>query len=97
LVSPSAELTEQTDIWRCGIIFTEIAFRIVTGVYQIPFDEEPYKHQQINDIVNNIINNGLRPTLPAETPSQWSSLINRMLSVDPLKRPTIFQIMKELQ
>jgi len=82
--------TAASDIYSMGIIFWEVANRIVTGKYAQPYSE--YKHIQFDfQIVVQAAKSDLRPTIPPKCPPPFTQLINALLHKTQSERPSLTQ------
>ena len=43
-----------------------------------------------------VLNNGLRPSIPKKTPENWVKLMRRCWDQDPIKRPSFREILRDL-
>lgn len=72
------------DVYSFGIVMSEIASR------KLPF------HDYSGSLSKAIIN-GLRPTIPADTPTEWVEMMQRCWHDNPQHRPSFEQIVMCLQ
>jgi serine/threonine protein kinase len=79
------EFTFASDIYSIGILMWEISSA------QLPFND--YEHDY--DLAIKIVN-GMRPEIISGTPLEYSKLIEQCWDADPLKRPSINTLGKEL-
>jgi serine/threonine protein kinase len=79
--------TEKADVYAFGIILWEILTRL-----------EPYEEKEPMQIVVEVVNDGLRPTLPADcADSPLVPLMKDCWHTDPEKRPPFVKIVARLQ
>ncbi|XP_049848094.1 uncharacterized protein LOC126311189 [Schistocerca gregaria] len=79
--------TELSDMYSVGIIFWEIAYLILKGHYQRPYEE----YQSIVfdfQIIVQVSKKNTRPTIPNTCPEPLKNLIERLWSPDPKNRLT---------
>ncbi|MBP9726570.1 MAG: protein kinase [Gammaproteobacteria bacterium] len=74
-----------TDIYATGVIFWEIATR-----------KKPYEGKTLAQLIKDLTN-GKREKIPAETPQQFAALITRCWAQRAEDRPTIENIVKNMQ
>ncbi|GBB89197.1 hypothetical protein RclHR1_01590002 [Rhizophagus clarus] len=79
------EFTFASDIYSIGVLMWEISFA------QSPFND--YEHDY--DLAIKIVN-GMRPKITPGIPLEYSKLIKQCWDADPLKRPSINTLGKEL-
>ncbi|RIA86995.1 kinase-like domain-containing protein [Glomus cerebriforme] len=80
------EYTFASDIYSFGILMWEIS----SG--QTPFNN--YEHNY--DLAMKIVN-GMRPKIISGTPSEYKKLMKQCWDADPLKRPDMFTLSKEIK
>lgn len=92
-VITSQNYTEMADVFSFGIILWEIAAR-----------EPPYRSNFLfeKDISGaqvslEVVNNNLRPKIPKNTPEHFARLMIRCWDRNPLKRPSFYEIIKDLE
>jgi len=84
-----------SDIYSLGIIFWEVANRVVTGKYAQPYSE--YKHIQFDfQIVVQAAQQDLRPTIPPRCPPPFTQLIQTLQHKQQEERPRLTQIAQAL-
>ncbi|RWW22479.1 hypothetical protein BHE74_00009100 [Ensete ventricosum] len=69
------------DVFSFGIVMWEI----LTG-------EEPYANMHYGAIIGGIVNNTLRPPVPATCDPEWRKLMEQCWAPDPVQRPSFTQI-----
>ncbi|KAK1366749.1 hypothetical protein POM88_042310 [Heracleum sosnowskyi] len=82
----SSRVSEKVDIYSFGIAMWEI----LTG-------EEPYANMHCGAIIGGIVNNTLRPPVPAHCDAEWRNLMEECWSPDPTLRPSFTEITNRLQ
>ncbi|KAF8033867.1 hypothetical protein BT93_C0208 [Corymbia citriodora subsp. variegata] len=78
-------VSEKVDVYSFGIVMWEL----LTG-------EEPYADLDAKHMIGGIVNNTLRPQVPASCDPEWKSLMERCWSSEPSERPSFTEIVKEL-
>lgn len=76
----------QVDVFSFGIVLWEL----LTG-------EEPYRDMHHGAIIGGIVNNTLRPTIPAWCDPAWRALMERCWAQDQKARPSFKEISDELR
>lgn len=88
--------TAKSDIFSIGIVLWELVARCIYGVHRSPY----YEYKDGIDFEFQIFirtsKQGLRPTLPPNTPPGLSDLITWMWQSDPKKRPNSLQVLDKL-
>eukprot|EP01112_Ceratiomyxa_fruticulosa_P009777 TRINITY_DN2565_c0_g2_i1.p1 TRINITY_DN2565_c0_g2~~TRINITY_DN2565_c0_g2_i1.p1 ORF type:complete len:315 (+),score=51.74 TRINITY_DN2565_c0_g2_i1:796-1740(+) len=87
--------TVQSDIYSMGIIIYEIVTRIMNGKYMRPYSE--YKHVELDFQIVLSAANGLRPTLPENTPQVIAGLYRTCVSAEPSDRLDCNNILETLK
>lgn len=77
----SNKVSEKVDVFSFGIVLWEI----LTG-------EEPYANMHYGAIIGGIVNNSLRPLIPASCDPEWRRLMEQCWAPDPHQRPSFTQI-----
>jgi len=87
--------TDSSDMWSAGIVLWEIARRVVVGKYEAPYHEFNIKidFQILYQVAEKLI----RPTIPKSCPSAWVDAINSCLQSKPEDRATAAQLTAALQ
>ncbi|XP_020593371.1 uncharacterized protein LOC110033658 [Phalaenopsis equestris] len=82
----TSKVSEKVDIFSFGIVLWEI----LTG-------EEPYATMHYGAIIGGIVNNSLRPLIPASCDPDWRRLMEQCWAPDPQQRPSFTQIANRLR
>lgn len=82
----SIRVSEKVDVFSFGIAMWEI----LTG-------EEPYANMHCGAIIGGIVNNTLRPSIPARCDTEWRKLMEECWSPDPALRPSFSDITVRLR
>ncbi|XP_048568977.1 uncharacterized protein LOC125550109 isoform X2 [Triticum urartu] len=82
----SSKVSEKVDVFSFGIVLWEI----LTG-------EEPYANMHYGAIIGGIVNNTLRPPVPANCGPDWRRLMEQCWSPDPSQRPAFTEIAARLR
>jgi len=86
--------TTKSDVYSLGVIFWEVATRVIRGQYQRPYFEYPFTMDF--QIIVQAADHQLRPTIPSDCCSRLSALITKCWDNDPVARPECNQILEEL-
>ncbi|KAK3126908.1 hypothetical protein QOZ80_7AG0565000 [Eleusine coracana subsp. coracana] len=82
----SNKVSEKVDVFSFGIVLWEI----LTG-------EEPYANMHYGAIIGGIVNNTLRPSVPASCDPEWRRLMEQCWAPDPAQRPAFTEIAGRLR
>ncbi|KAJ0231780.1 Serine-threonine/tyrosine-protein kinase [Hirschfeldia incana] len=82
----SSKVSEKVDVFSFGIVLWEI----LTG-------EEPYANMHYGAIIGGIVNNTLRPTIPAFCDDEWRRLMEQCWAPNPMARPSFTEIAGRLR
>ncbi|CAN6165972.1 unnamed protein product [Urochloa humidicola] len=82
----SNKVSEKVDVFSFGIVLWEI----LTG-------EEPYANMHYGAIIGGIVNNTLRPPVPASCDPEWRRLMEQCWAPDPAQRPAFTEIAGRLR
>jgi serine/threonine protein kinase len=88
------KFTDKTDVWAIGIILWELANRVVTGKYQLPYAEHKLKREL--QILYQVAEKNLRPTMPQCVPELLKT-IDRCLAKEPSERPSAAALHQEME
>ncbi|XP_030473067.2 uncharacterized protein LOC115690741 [Syzygium oleosum] len=78
-------VSDKVDVYSFGIVMWEL----LTG-------EKPFADLDDNHMIVGVVNNTLRPQVPASCDPEWKSLMERCWSSEPSERPSFAEIAKEL-
>ena len=78
--------TEKADVFSYGVNLWELLTR-----------DTPYKDMQPMQVGLAVLNRGLRPHVPEDTPEDYAALMRACWNADPVKRPSFSQIIPALQ
>eukprot|EP01127_Copromyxa_protea_P020199 TRINITY_DN6713_c0_g1_i1.p1 TRINITY_DN6713_c0_g1~~TRINITY_DN6713_c0_g1_i1.p1 ORF type:complete len:893 (+),score=139.48 TRINITY_DN6713_c0_g1_i1:40-2718(+) len=81
--------TEKSDVYSMGIVFWEILNTIIKEKYEQPFAE----FSLVNEYVVLVqASDGLRPTIPKNSPASYVDVYNTCVRGEPEERPTATQV-----
>jgi serine/threonine protein kinase len=80
------QYSTKSDVWSFGILMFEVLTQ-----------QEPHADQDPITIGRKIRDEGLTPQLPSSVPSALSSVMNRCCQLSPNGRPSIEQVLEELE
>ncbi|EGC39321.1 hypothetical protein DICPUDRAFT_16456, partial [Dictyostelium purpureum] len=86
--------TTKSDIYSIGIVFWELIMRVINGEYSRPYSEYPHIKMDFQIMLNS--KEGLRPTLPANTPEGLKNLYRQCVDQEQLQRPSCEEIIEAL-
>ena len=79
-----------------GIVLWEIAVRVLKGQYEAPYFEEFTNIVNEIQILVQVAENNLRPTIPSNCPVSVSNLIKSCWDSAPENRPSASQVLEQL-
>jgi len=81
----------KSDIFSISIILWEMAYRVVTGNYLVPYGDEPNLAGPASSMIlfYDIVNKDLRPKFSDGTPEVLKKLVIETWQKDPAHRPTM--------
>ncbi len=80
------------DVYSFAIVLWEILRRVVVGSYMRPYQEYAQELRFDFQIVIQVTQNNLRPSIPLDSPRPLGALIARAWSSDAAERPTSEQL-----
>ncbi|KYQ90942.1 ankyrin repeat-containing protein [Tieghemostelium lacteum] len=86
--------TTKSDVYSIGIVFWELIVRVMTGEYSRPYSEYPHIKMDFQIMLNS--KEGLRPTLPLDTPVGLVNLFKQCVHQFSDKRPSCEEIIVSL-
>ncbi|KAL1813908.1 hypothetical protein ACET3Z_023973 [Daucus carota] len=82
----SSRVSEKVDVYSFGI-----------AMWEMLAGDEPYANMHCGAIIGGIVNNTLRPPIPAACDAEWRKLMEECWSPDPAVRPSFTEITNRLQ
>eukprot|EP01124_Arcella_intermedia_P032700 TRINITY_DN7669_c0_g2_i1.p1 TRINITY_DN7669_c0_g2~~TRINITY_DN7669_c0_g2_i1.p1 ORF type:complete len:452 (+),score=130.38 TRINITY_DN7669_c0_g2_i1:37-1356(+) len=90
----SVPFTDKSDIYSLGIVYWEVINAGVTGQYSAPYSEHDQLH--FSAIIFQI-SQGLRPTLPVNTPPMYKKLYEDCIGLDPTTRLSALEALQSMK
>eukprot|EP00027_Filamoeba_sp_ATCC50430_P004138 CAMPEP_0168542068 /NCGR_PEP_ID=MMETSP0413-20121227/1149_1 /TAXON_ID=136452 /ORGANISM="Filamoeba nolandi, Strain NC-AS-23-1" /LENGTH=703 /DNA_ID=CAMNT_0008571917 /DNA_START=186 /DNA_END=2294 /DNA_ORIENTATION=- len=88
--------TTKCDIYSLAMVIWELIARTLAGVYCRPYEEYPDLKFDFQ-IITQVHEKKVRPTLPAHTPKELSSIVFEGWDHDRNKRPDVGELIKRLE
>lgn len=85
-----------SDVYSFGVVLWELVMRCIVGHYVQPFSEFTNIRFEFQ-LINQLSKEAIRPSLPPETPAPLSQLIGACWHQDAQQRPTIQDVVGQLQ
>lgn len=85
------------DVYSFGIVLWEVLNRLVTGQYQRPYQEFANELRFDFQIVIQVTQNNLRPTIPGQSPDVLAALVEECWNRDSNERPDMPEVCDVLQ
>jgi ankyrin repeat protein/tRNA A-37 threonylcarbamoyl transferase component Bud32 len=87
--------TDKSDVYSMGMVIWELIIRVTKGHYEQPFSE--YKQLQFDFQILVQAAQGLRPTLPDNTPAAIAEVFKKCCDAKPESRPSAKEVVQLLE
>jgi len=78
------------------LFFWELAVRLIKGVYEPPYTVEHPHLKKDFQILFNVAQKNLRPSIPTTCPQNYANVIKKCLAPLPSNRPTTTELLEML-